>query len=206
MGLPVLLLRPLPPGEGCEADKVHETKSEKRGDTNPQHNLENVVSWERSDDMAAITIMDRKEMRKIKDALHIDVRDGRLHVWGMFNQTVCIYPEEISAYDPDKPQTTGTLTVRLPDTPPSPPEKCPVCHHATHTGMCRVMPNGGPDVCCCTNPPEMPEVAPVIIPESIEVAPCGKYAIAVGKKPAKSCKGCTVPGCKMKGEQDSQSR
>jgi len=31
--------------------------------------------------------------------------------------------------------------------------ECPTCHHSAHVGMCRVMPNGGPDVCCCTNPP-----------------------------------------------------
>lgn len=53
-------------------------------------------------------------------------------------------------------------------------------------------------------PAEMPEVD--IDPfeakstfQPIVTIPCPKWHQAIGKKPANSCVGCTVPGCKAKG-------
>lgn len=159
--------------------------------------------------MAKIDVMDRKEMRKIKDALHIDVRDGKLYVWGMFNQTVCIYPEEISAYDPENPQTTGTFTVRLPDTPPSPPAVCnPKCDKCGKPGADYSVDGDGSTWwyhdSCRPKPAEMPEVAPEAIANKEQPSPMiyGRciafYQSGVDKK-ANSCDGCKIAGCAAKG-------
>jgi len=61
-------------------------------------------------------------MRRQKNALHIDLRDGKLFVWGVISQTVCVYPAEISLFDPDDLPPYIVTTALPPVAPPSSPE------------------------------------------------------------------------------------
>lgn len=53
-----------------------------------------------------ITVMSKEDMLKEKDALHIDVIDGQLYVWGEMKQTVCFYPDTITVMNPHKKDTS----------------------------------------------------------------------------------------------------
>lgn len=120
----------------------------------------------------AIEVMDRKEMKKQTNALHIDVREGKLYVWGVVNQQVCIYPEVFTLADPDGAPISGTFTL-----PPSPPAEMPPVD------------------------PSIAGYADAVGRPPIVLGPCTLFPLEEGKKKANSCVGCTT-GCRGKNKQE----
>ena len=67
--------------------------------------------------MGQFEVMEIDEMRKRTNALHVDIRDGQLFIWGTVvkEQEVCIYPDVFSMMDPEYRGPKMTYEAKLLD-------------------------------------------------------------------------------------------